>query len=123
MKKIKHTLVKAIGLIERGFCDFHIADRLLEDGSEDLFNAYISDCEQKEIDHIRREITESDAKIGAYLRSINAGEKIVNDICSSVVGKEAAKDRLMQAKVFFSDYGLTEQANRAWKAYWHETNN
>lgn len=117
-KPILHSKWKVEGLCERGFCNFRTADRLFEPGSEDAFNAYVSECERREVESIGREIAQCHEQLSREFQQIGLGKRVVENICKDSHGQEHARRQLQEVQQFFKDYGLTSQANEAWKNYW-----
>lgn len=117
-KQILHSKWKVEGLCERGFCDFRTADRLFEPGNEDAFNAYISECERREVESIGLEIALYNEQLSREFQQISLGKRVVENICENSQDKEQARTRLKEVQQFFKDYGLTSQANESWKNYW-----
>ena len=121
-KQHKINMIELASLIDCGAANPVAVERLLEPGNEEALQAYIIEAKRSRNAQVLRscnsEFFEEQAAISQDFQGREIGKKVVEAICENSHGKEQARTRLKEVQQFFKDYGLTSQANEAWKNYW-----
>jgi len=115
------NMIELASLIACGAAKAETAERLLEPGNDDALRAYMKNAQRRRnkdfVESCNSEFARAQARLSTEFQDLQIGRKTVLAICRSSETKEAAMAQLREVQQFFRDYGLTHQANQAWKEY------